>query len=91
MAIAGLLWPFGRLASPSKERPDHPCCSSGEDAPVGMGCRPCAGGGGALGERVALVAAGAAPGAAGKVAPGVLGAEVMAGAGERGLDGDGRP
>ena len=66
--------------------PDYPAHSSGDDGPVRMRLRPGAGVGEALGQAVELVAAVEAPGEAGKVALGVLGADVMAGAGERGLD-----
>ena len=66
--------------------PDYPFPSSGDDDPVRMRRRPCAGVGQALGQGVELVAAVEAPGEAGKVALGVLGADVMVGAGERGLD-----
>ena len=51
-----------------------------------MGRRACAGVGQTLGQGVQLVAAVEAPGEAGQVALGVLGADVMVGAGERGLD-----
>ena len=66
--------------------PAYPLHSSGDDGPVRMRLRPGAGVGEVLGQAVELVAAVEAPGEAGKVALGVLGADVMAGAGERGLD-----
>ena len=65
---------------------DYPFHSSGDDDPVGMGCGPCAGIGQTLGQAVELVAAIEAPGEAGKIALGVLGADMVVGAGERGLD-----
>src|SRR6476660_3316029 len=66
--------------------PDSPFHSSFDDDPVRMGRRSCAGVGQALGQGVELEAAVEAPSIAGKVALGVLGAEVVVGAGERGFD-----
>src|SRR6187397_591722 len=70
----------------SKEEPDYPFHSSFDDDPVRMGRRSCAGVGQALGQGVELEAAVEAPSIAGKVALGVLGADVVVGAGERGFD-----
>ena len=75
-------WPIERV----KNRPDYPCYSSGDDDPVRMGCCPRAGVGQTFGQGIELVAAVEAPGEAGQVALGVLGADVMVGAGERRLD-----
>src|SRR6476619_3918380 len=64
---------------------DYPFHSSFDDDPGGMGRRSCAGIGEPLGQGVELEAAVEAPSIAGEVALGVLGADVMVGAGERGL------
>src|SRR6478672_696190 len=68
------------------EEPGYPFHSSFDDDPIRMGCRSCAGIGEPLGQGVELEAAVEAPGIAGEVALGLLGADVMVGAGERGLD-----
>ena len=70
--------------------PDYPFCSSGDDDPVRMRCRSCAGMGRPLSQGVGLVAALEAPGGAGKVAPGVPGTDMAAGVCGRGRDVAGR-
>ena len=70
----------------SKRKPDYPVYSSGDDDAVRMRCCPRAGVGEALGQRFQLEAAVEAPGEAREVALGVLGADMVVGAGERGLD-----
>ena len=66
--------------------PDYPFRSSFDDDPVRMGRRSCAGIGEPLGQGVELEAAVEAPSIAGKVALGMLGADVMIRAGECRLD-----
>ena len=66
--------------------PDYPFPSSCDDDPVGMRCGPCAGINEALGQGIQLVAAVEAPSEAGEVALGMLGADVMVSASDRGLD-----
>ena len=66
--------------------PDYRRYSSGDDDPVRMGCCPRAGVDQTFGQGIELVAAVEAPGEAGQVALGVLGADVMVGAGECRLD-----
>ena len=86
MCIRGHLEATASMGHACKRIPDYPFGSSGDDDSVRMGRCPGAGIGQALGHGVELVAAVEPPGEARQVALGVLGADMVVGAGQRGLD-----
>jgi hypothetical protein len=80
------LYGWGMARYETKIQPDYPLYSSGDKDPVRVGRRARAGVDRTLGHGVQVVASVEAVGEAGQVALGVLGADVMVGAGERGLE-----